>query len=384
MQLIYLDNNATTMVAPEVKAAMLPWLEQHYGNPSSAYSFARSVSEAIEQARSQVASLIGAKPSEIVFTSCGTESDNTAIASALSANPMKKHIITTMVEHPAVFKYCALMETRGYKVSYLPVDSFGRLNVNDLHAVISPIDTALVSVMFANNETGVLFPIKDIGRLLRGQGIIFHSDAVQAAGKIPINVKELNLDMLSLSGHKLHAPKGIGALYVREGLPYQPLIIGGHQENGRRAGTENVASIVGLGVACQLAERLISEEAAYLAKLRNKIEDVLLRDCPGNMVNGDRDNRLPNTTNLSFEYVDGEAILMMLDMQNICVSTGSACSSGSSEPSRILSAMNVPPTAIHGSLRLSLSRYNTESEIDTALNAITTVVKKLRAISPFV
>ncbi|QWR78785.1 cysteine desulfurase NifS [Candidatus Magnetomonas plexicatena] len=382
MELIYLDNNATTMVAPEVKEAMSPWLDLNYGNPSSAYSFGRNVLDAIDLSRSQVASLIGAKPDEIIFTSCGTEADNTAIASALSANPLKKHIITTVVEHPAVYNYCAVMETRGYKVSYLPVDSLGRLNLKDLESAILP-DTALVSIMYANNETGVVFPIKEIGQLLKGTGIIFHTDAVQAVGKVPINVKELNLDMLSLSGHKLHAPKGIGALYVRNGLPYHPLLIGGHQENGRRAGTENSASIVGLGTACQLVENLISKEVAYLTQLRNKIENTLLNNLPGSIVNGDTENRLPNTTNISFEYVDGEAILMMLDMQNICVSTGSACSSGSSEPSRILSAMSVPPTAIHGSLRISLSRYNTVSEIDKALDVVIPVVKKLRAMSPF-
>ncbi|MBF0463528.1 MAG: cysteine desulfurase NifS [Nitrospirae bacterium] len=382
MEFIYLDNNATTMVAPEVKEAMSPWLDVNYGNPSSAYSFGGRVLSAIEQARLQVASLIGAKSEEIIFTSCGTESDNTAIACALSANPLKKHIITTVVEHPAVYKYCALMESRGYRVSYLPVDTSGRLSMKDLENALLP-DTALVSVMYANNETGVVFPIKEIGELLKGTGIIFHTDAVQAVGKIPINVKELNVDMLSLSGHKLHAPKGIGALYVREGLPYHPLIIGGHQENGRRAGTENAASIVGLGKACQLAESLIFKEAAYLAQLRDNIENTLITNLPGSIVNGDKKNRLPNTTNISFEFVDGEAILMMLDMQNICVSTGSACSSGSSEPSRILSAMSVPATAIHGSLRLSLSRYNTTSEIDKAAEAVTSVVRKLRAISPF-
>ncbi|MBF0519863.1 MAG: cysteine desulfurase NifS [Nitrospirae bacterium] len=382
MEFIYLDNNATTMVAPEVKEAMSPWLDVNYGNPSSAYSFGNRVLSAIEQARSQVASLIGAKSEEIIFTSCGTESDNTAIACALNANPLKKHIITTIVEHPAVYKYCVLMESHGYRVSYLPVDTSGRLSMQDLENALLP-DTALVSVMYANNETGVVFPIKEIGELLKGTGIIFHTDAVQAVGKIPINVKELNVDMLSLSGHKLHAPKGIGALYVREGLPYYPLIIGGHQENGRRAGTENAASIVGLGKACQLAESLVFKEAAYLAQLRNKIENTLINNLPGSIINGDKENRLPNTTNISFEFIDGEAILMMLDMQNICVSTGSACSSGSSEPSRVLRAMSVPPTAIHGSLRLSLSRYNTTSEIDKATEAVTSIVRKLRAISPF-
>lgn len=382
MKTIYLDNNATTAIAPEVYQAMIPYLTELYGNPSSMHTFGGQIYRKIEEARNNVAKLIGAQPEEIIFTSCGTESDNSAIMSALQLNPQKRHIITTKVEHPAVLNLCKWLSRKGYRVTFLPVDSIGRLDM-ELFLKSLDDDTALVSIMYANNETGVIFPIKEIGEILRERKILFHTDAVQAVGKIPINVKELPVDMLALSGHKLHAPKGVGALYIRKGVRFAPFIIGGHQERGKRAGTENVASIIGLGKAAEMAFREIENEGKTLSYLRDKLEKNLLAKCPDSRINGDIANRLPNTTNISFEYVEGEAILLRLDEYGICASSGSACTSGSLEPSHVLRAMGVPFTAIHGSIRFSLSRYNTEYEIDRVIEIMPEIIKDLRELSPF-
>lgn len=382
MTTIYLDNNATTQTAPEVLQAMTPYLTEFYGNPSSMHTFGGLVRKKIEEAREQIAALINAEPEEILFTSCGTESDNTALMSAVETFPGKKHLVTTRVEHPAVLNFCRHLGTKGFRTTYLEVDALGQIDPAALEAAVDD-DTAIVSIMFANNETGVIFPVETIAALLHKQGVIFHTDAVQAAGKIPIDVKKMPIDMLAVSGHKLHAPKGIGALYVRKGLPFHPYIIGGHQEQGRRAGTENVASIAGLGRAAELARANLTEEIAYLGRLRDRLEQGLLNSCPHARVNGDTVNRLPNTTNLSFEYIEGEAILLRLNEYGICASSGSACTSGSLEPSHVLRAMGVPYTAVHGSIRFSLSRYNTEGEIDTVLEVMPNIIRELRELSPF-
>jgi cysteine desulfurase len=379
---IYLDNNATTPVAPEVVDEMLPYLKEFYGNPSSMHTFGGRLYRKIEEARDKVAHLMEADAEEIIFTSCGTESDNTAIMSAVESYPQKRHIITTRVEHPAVLNFCKHLARKGYRVTFLPVNNQGQLNIDELLKAIDD-DTLLVSIMYANNEVGNVFPITDIAKILKERRILFHTDAVQSVGKIPIDLKELPVDMLSLSGHKLHAPKGVGALYVRKGTRFYPYIIGGHQEKGRRGGTENVASIIGLGKACELAMKNLSEEVSYLNRLRDKLETALLQSCPDVRINGDVSSRLPNTTNLSFEYVEGEAILLRLNEYGICASSGSACTSGSLEPSHVLRAMGVPFTAIHGSIRFSLSRYNTESEINRVIEILPGVIKELRQLSPF-
>lgn len=382
MKPIYLDNNATTAVAPEVLDEMLPYLRELYGNPSSMHTFGGQLHRKIEEARAKVAALLGAEPEEIIFTSCGTESDNTAIMSGIESYPQKRHIVTTRLEHPAVLNFSKHLARKGYRVTFLPVDSKGRL---DLGAFLKSLDenTAIVSIMYANNETGVIFPIPEISEILRERKILFHTDAIQAVGKIPIDLKKLPVDMLSLSGHKLHAPKGVGALYVRKGTRFYPYIIGGHQERGRRAGTENVASIIGLGKACELAKENLEKEVSYLSKLRDKLETALLQCCPDVRINGDTENRLPNTTNISFEYIEGEAILLRLNEYGICASSGSACTSGSLEPSHVLRSMGVPFTAIHGSIRFSLSRYNTETEIDEVIKIVPKIIKELRELSPF-
>jgi len=382
MSILYFDNNATTQVAPEVLDAMLPFFREYYGNPSSMHSFGGQLYRKIEEARTKVASLIGAEPEEIVFTSCGTEGDNTAIMSALETNITKRHIITTQVEHPAVLNFCKHLARKGYRITYLPVDSKGRLDKESFFRTISE-DTAVISIMLANNETGVIFPIEEIGQMAKEKEVVFHTDAIQAVGKIPIRVKDLPVDMLTLSGHKLHAPKGIGALYVRKGSFFYPYIIGGHQERGRRAGTENVAFIVGFGKACELAEKSLKEDMKYIQCLRDKLESGLLKNCSDAVVNGDVGNRLPNTSNISFEYVEGEAILLRLNEYGICASSGSACTSGSLEPSHVLRAMGVRNTAIHGSIRFSLSRYNQEKEVDALIEVVPKIVKELRVISPF-
>ena len=382
MKTIYLDNNATTQVAPEVLDEMMPYLRDLYGNPSSMHTFGGQIHRKIEEARERVAQLLGAEPEEIIFTSCGTESDNTAIMSAVDSFPQKRHIITTRVEHPAVLNFFKHLARKGYRMTSLPVNNSGQLSADDVAKALED-DTALVSVMFANNEIGNIFPVQQIGEMLREKKILFHTDAVQAVGKIPIDTKNLPVDMLSLSGHKLHAPKGVGALYVRKKTRFSPYIIGGHQERGRRAGTENVASIIALGKACELAGNSIDKEGAYLTRLRDRLEQALLKSCPDTRINGDVTNRLPNTTNISFEYVEGEAILLRMNEYGICAASGSACSSGSLEPSHVLRAIGVPFTAIHGSIRFSLSRYTTEEEIDSVIEIVPKLVKDLRMLSPF-
>ena len=382
MKTIYLDNNATTRVAPEIVEEMLPYLTDFYGNPSSMHTFGGQVHRKIEAAREKVAHLINADPDEIIFTSCGTESDNTAIMSAVETLPRKRHVITTRVEHPAVLNFCHHLGRKGYRISYLPVNSKGQLDINLLMKSVGD-DTVVASIMLANNETGVIFPIAAIAGMLKDRGILFHTDAVQATGKVPIDVKKIPVDMLTLSGHKLHAPKGVGALYVRRGTRFSPYVIGGHQERGRRAGTENVASIIALGRACELAGEDLPGEMSYLSRLRDKLEKGLVEGCPDASVNGDRDNRLPNTTNISFQYIEGEAVLLRLNEYGICASSGSACSSGSLEPSHVLRSMGVPFTAVHGSVRFSLSRYNTDEEIERVIEIVPPIIRELRQLSPF-
>jgi cysteine desulfurase len=384
-RVIYLDNNATTRVAPEVLDAMMPYLTDLYGNPSSMHTFGGQIAGAVKQARIQVASFIGCDPEEIIFTSCGTESDSAAILSALRAEPERRHIVTTRVEHPAVKNLCeniGTMTGHKYRVTMLKVDEDGMVDMNDYLEALTD-DTAVVSIMWANNETGVILPVEEMARHARERGIPFHTDAVQAAGKIPINLTELDVDYLSMSGHKLHAPKGIGILYVRRGTPFSPFLAGGHQERGRRAGTENVASIVGLGRACQLAQQKMGEENSRVKALRDKLETGLLGSIPRSLLNGHRLQRLPNTTNISFEYVEGEAILLHMNRYKICASSGSACTSGSLEPSHVLRAMGVPFTAAHGSIRFSLSVYNSEEEIDFVLEKMPQIIAQLRQMSPF-
>ena len=382
MKPIYLDNNATTAVAPEVFEEMRPYLEEFYGNPSSMHTFGGHLYRKIEEARERVAALIGAAAEEIIFTSCGTESDNTALMSATESYPAKRHVITTRVEHPAVLNFCKHLARKGYRVTFLPVDTLGRLDMEAFSRAVDD-DTAVVSVMYANNETGVIFPIREMGEILRERKILFHTDAVQAVGKIPVDTRTLPVDMLSLSGHKVHAPKGVGVLYVRKGTRFYPYIIGGHQERGRRAGTENVASLIALGKACELAGSGLREEVEYLGRLRDKLEKALLQCCPDVRVNGDTERRLPNTTNISFEYVEGEAILLRMDEYGICASSGSACTSGSLEPSHVLRTMGVPFTAIHGSIRFSLSRYTSDAEIDRVIEVMPGIVMELRRLSPY-
>lgn len=383
MKVIYVDNNATTMVAPEVLDAMLPYFSTYYGNPSSMHSFGGDVAGAINAARNSVAELIGAQPEEIVFTSCGTESDGTAIRAAIESYPHKKHIVTSRVEHPAVKNLYETLSKKGYRATFVPVDRHGRLDIDYLYDSLSD-ETAIVSLMWGNNETGVIFPVEEISREVKSRGILFHTDAVQAVGKIPIKVGETGVDMLSLSGHKFHSPKGIGALYIRKGTKFSPFMIGGHQERGRRGGTENTASIIGLGKAAELAAAHLAQNGyERISRMRDRLEQTLLDKIPNAMVNGDPANRLPNTTSVAFEYVEGEAILLMMNEHGICASSGSACTSGSLEPSHVLRAMGVPFTAAHGSIRFSLSRYNTEEEIDVILEKLPPVIARLRELSPF-
>jgi cysteine desulfurase len=378
---IYLDNNATTQIDEEVLAAMMPYLTLYYGNPSSMHTFGGQVGRAVKTARDQVAGLLGADHSEIVFTSCGTEADNAAIRAALMALPERKHIVTTEVEHPAVLNLCKNLEKQGYTVTYLGVNSQGQLDLDELEAAMTG-NTALVTVMYANNETGVVFPIEQIGAIAKAYGALFHVDAVQAVGKIPLDMSNSTIDMLALSGHKLHAPKGIGALYVRKGIRFRPSLIGGHQERGRRAGTENVPGIVALGKACELAEyHLVNVE--HEQQLRDHLEQSILINIPDAVVNGHPVQRLPNTTNIGFKYIEGEAILLSLDKFGICASSGSACTSGSLEPSHILRAMGLPYSVLHGSIRFSLSRYTTPAEIERVLEVLPGIIDRLRALSPF-
>ena len=382
MKTIYVDNNATTRVAPEVLEVMLPYLTEFYGNPSSAHSFGGNVAYKIKEARAKVASLIKASPDEIMFTSCGTESDSTAIHAAISSVPDKKHIITSRVEHPAVKNLFEHLSKKGYRVTFVPVDRKGTLDLDYLYNSLTD-DTAIVSIMWANNETGMIFPVQELSQVVKKKDIVFHTDAVQAVGKLPIDVSNSEIDMLSISGHKIHAPKGIGALYVRKGTRFSPFLIGGHQEGGRRGGTENVATIIGLGKASELAATHMGEMATRVENLRDKLENELLKRIPNAMINGDTEHRLPNTTSISFEYIEGESILLMMDELGICASSGSACTSGSLEPSHVLRAMGVPFTAAHGSIRFSLGSYNTEEEIDFIIEKLPPIIEHLRTMSPF-
>lgn len=382
MKVIYLDNNATTCVAPEVFESMVPFFTEKYGNASSMHSFGGQVGKSISEAREQIAELLGAKPEEIVFTSCGTESDSSAILSALQSQPEKRHLITTRVEHSAIISLGQYLETKGYEITYLGVDSHGRLDLDELAASMRK-DTAIVSIMFANNETGTVFPIERIAQMVKEKGILFHTDAVQAVGKIPLDLQKTPVDFLAMSGHKLHAPKGIGVLYIRKGTRFIPFLRGGHQERGRRAGTENAPYIVGLGKACELARQHMNEEMTRVPALRDKLQKALLEAIPNTIINGDQEHRLPNTCSVAFESVEGEAILLLLDQLGICASSGSACTSGSLEPSHVLRAMGVPFTYAHGSIRFSLSRYTTEEEIDFAIKEVPPIIKQLREISPF-
>lgn len=379
--MIYLDNNATTRIAPEVLAAMQPFLSDFYGNPSSSHRLGRESGKAVRQAREQVADALGAnEASEIVFTSCGTESNNWAILGALEMQPDKKHIVTTAVEHEAVLKLCQKLERRGCRISLLDVDENGLLDLDQLREVLTD-DTAIVSAMLANNETGVLFPIAEIARIVKEKSnALVHCDAVNAVGKIPVNLKETEIDLLSISGHKFHAPKGVGALFVRNGVNLPPFFIGGNQENARRAGTEAVSQVVALGAACELIKNY--EALTKMKELRDRLENEILKIFPFSRLNGDRKQRLPNTSNISFAGIEGESILAHLDEKEICVSTGSACNAETHEASTVLRAMNVPYREAMGTIRFSLSRYTTEDEIETTLQVLPEIIWKLREISP--
>ncbi len=380
---IYFDNNATTMVDPEVVEVMLPYFTEQFGNPSSMHSFGNKVGLATKKAHKQVQTLLGAEhDSEIIFTSCGTESDSTAILSALKAQPERNEIITTVVEHPAVLTLCEHLEKDGYMVHYLKVDNKGRLDLEEYKSLLSD-KVAVVSVMWANNETGTVFPVLEMAELAHAAGVMFHTDAVQAVGKLPIDLKSSKIDMLSLSGHKLHAPKGVGVLYLRRGVRFRPLLRGGHQERGRRAGTENTASIVALGKACEMAMQHIEYENTEVAAMRDRLQQGILEAVPHCFVTGDPENRLPNTVNIAFEYVEGEAILMLLNKKGIAASSGSACTSGSLEPSHVMRAMDIPYTAAHGSTRFSLSRYNTMEEVEKVIAEVPAVIAQLRKLSPY-
>ncbi len=384
MKEIYMDNNATTKVDEAVFEEMRPYFCELYGNPSSMHFFGGQVQKKVDEARNRVASLLGAATEEIVFTACGTESDNAAIRSAIEVYPERRHIITTRVEHPAVLTLCRNLSKRGYRITELNVDGEGRLDLNELRSAVDE-DTAIVSVMWANNETGVVFPIDEIGKIVKekGKGAFFHTDAVQAVGKIPINMATSTVDMLSISGHKLHAPKGIGVLYVRKGVPFRPFMVGGHQEHNRRAGTENTAAIIALGKACELAGQWMEDENTRVKAMRDRLQTKLLELIPRARINGGEAERLPNTLSIAFEFVEGEAILMLLSEKGICASSGSACTSGSLEPSHVLRAMGVPFTCAHGSVRLSLSRFNTEEEVDTVIRELPPIIQRLREMSPF-
>ena len=384
MSTAYLDNNATTKVDSRVVEAMLPFFTEQFGNASSIHEFGAHVSKALRDARKQVQNLLGAEfDHEIVFTSGGTESDTTAILSALECLADRDEIVTSMVEHPAILTVCQHLEKIGRaRVHYIGVDAFGRLDLEAFRAALSP-RVALVTLMWANNETGTIFPVEGLAELAKEVGALFHTDAVQAVGKVPIALKDSAIDMLSLSGHKLHGPKGVGALYVKRGSRFKPLMRGGHQERGRRAGTENAPGIVALGLACELAGQYMAEENTRVKALRDKLEQGVLKTVPNCFVNGDPHDRLPNTANIAFEYVEGEAILLHLNRAGIAASSGSACTSGSLEPSHVLRAMNIPFTAAHGSIRFSLSRETAEPEVDWVIEVLPGIIERLRALSPF-
>jgi cysteine desulfurase len=382
MKEVYLDNNATTKVDEAVFEEMRPYFCELYGNPSSMHFFGGQVQTKVDEARNRVAALLGALPEEIIFTACGTESDNTAIRSALEVFPEKRHIITTRVEHPAVLTMCRNLSKRGYRVTELNVDGEGRLDLDELKKAVDD-DTVLVSIMYANNETGVVFPIEEIGAIVKEKGALFHTDAVQAVGKIPLDMARSTIDMLSLSGHKLHAPKGIGILYLRKGVPFRPFLVGGHQEKNRRSGTENTASIIALGKACELAGKYMEDENTRVKSMRDRLERELLALIPNGRINGGKAERLPNTLSIALEFVEGEAILLLLSEHGICASSGSACTSGSLEPSHVLRAMGVPFTCAHGSIRFSLSRFTTDAEIDLVIRELPPIIRHLREMSPF-
>ena len=381
INLIYFDNNATTRVAPEVIQAMMPYWTELWGNPSSAYRFGHQLAKDIENARAKVAALINAQPKEVVFTSCGTESNNAAINSALALQPGKRHVLTTAVEHSANIKFCQVLKKRGCEITFLPVESDGTLDLHLLEQSIRP-DTAIVSVMWANNETGVLFPIEEIAAICQSKDVLFHTDAVQVAGKLKIDAQSIGVDMLSLSAHKLHAPKGIGILYVKRNTRFQPYLIGGQQEHGRRGGTENVAYMIGFGRAAELALERQNEENTRIRELRDRLETGILKTIPNTSRNGAREPRLPNTSNLAFDGLEAEALLMSLDHKGICASSGSACTTGSPEPSHVLTAMGVSRERARGSIRFSLGFYNTAEEVDFALKELPRIVETLRSMSP--
>jgi cysteine desulfurase len=381
MKQVYADNNATTRVDDAVLEEMLPYFKEFYGNPSSIHTFGRQVSGKMDLARERVASILGADTSEIVFTSCGTESNNYAIHCSLEAHPDKKHVITTKVEHPAVLNVCKYFGKNGYDVTELGVNNDGMLDLDELRDSIRD-DTAIVSIMHANNETGVIFPIEEIGKIVKEKGVPFHCDAVQAIGKIPVNLKNSHIDLLSMSGHKLHAPKGVGVLFIRKGVRIDPLIIGGHQEDNRRSGTENVPYIIGLGKACEIAEGFVKQEQTEVRRLRDRLEKGIKEQLTHVAISGENSERLPNTSNVSFECVEGEATLLLLDMAGIATSSGSACTTGSAEPSHVLQAMGIPPVTSRGTIRFSLSRYSTEDEVDYILEKLVPIVKRLQSLSP--
>ncbi|MFA5731653.1 MAG: cysteine desulfurase NifS [Acidithiobacillus sp.] len=384
MSSAYMDNNATTRVDPRVLETILPYFSEYYGNPSSMHSFGGDVGKRLEEARASVQALLGVEhDSEIIFTSCGTESDNTAILSALAIQPSRREIITSVVEHPAILSLCDHLERHeGYKVHYIPVDRLGRISMEAYAAALSE-QVAIVSMMYANNETGTIFPVETMARMAKEKGALFHTDAVQAVGKIALNMQESAIDMLSLSGHKLHAPKGIGALYVRRGTRYRPMLRGGHQERGRRAGTENTTGIIALGLAADMALEHMEYENTVVRALRDRLEAGILAQVPYAFANGDPEHRLPNTSSISFEYIEGEAILMLLSRVGIAASSGSACTSGSLEPSHVLRAMDIPYTAAHGTIRFSLSRETTEAEVDWVIAQTPPIVEQLRRLSPY-
>ena len=380
---IYLDNNATTQCDPRVIDAMMPYFTEQFGNPSSMHSFGNKVGLAVKKARAQVQTLIGAEhDSEVIFTSCGTESDSTAILSALRAQPERKEIITSTVEHPAVLSLAEHLEKEGYTVHRIGVDGQGRIDLDAYRAKLSP-NVAIASFMWANNETGTIFPVEQMAAMAHEVGVMFHTDAVQAVGKLPIDLRNSPIDMLSLSGHKLHAPKGIGVLYLKRATRFRPLLRGGHQERGRRAGTENVPAIVGLGVAAELALEHMTFENTTVKRMRDQLQDGILAQVPNAFATGDVDNRLPNTANIAFEYIEGEAILLLLNKEGIAASSGSACTSGSLEPSHVMRAMGIPYTAAHGTVRFSLSRHTRDCEIERVIQAVPPIVARLRKLSPY-
>jgi cysteine desulfurase len=381
-RIYYFDNNATTRVAPEVVDAMLPFLRDLWGNPSSAYSLGKEVNKHLEKAREKVAALVNAKdPKEILFTSCGTESNNTAIESALSTQPGKRHIVTTAVEHSAIIRHCDILRKRGVEVTLLPVDADGSLDLHLLDKSIRP-DTAIVSVMWANNETGVVFPVEEIAAICQSKNVLFHTDATQAPGKLEIDADEVGVDFLTLSAHKLHAPKGVGLLYIKRKTKFQPYLLGGHQERGKRGGTENVASIIGFGRAAELAMSHLAEENTRVRALRDRLENTILHEIPHTVRSGAKEPRLPNTSNIGFDGIEAESILYQLDALGICVSSGSACTTGSLEPSHVLTAMGIKPARAKGCVRFSLGIYNTDEEVDYLLKHLPKVIAKLREESP--